>query len=66
MTANAHDAAKAANNLLGFSGDDREVLLEVMADYFTSPDRDRDSESDEDNDTSDGEAKLKGTTNNNY
>ena len=48
MTANAHDAAKAANNLLGFSGDDREALLEVMADYFTSPDRDRDSESDED------------------
>ena len=48
MCTSARDAAKAANTLLEFSGDDQQALLEVMTDYFTSPDKDRDSDSDED------------------
>ena len=40
--------AKAANTLLKFSGDDLQALLEVMTDYFTSPDEGRDSNNDED------------------
>lgn len=66
MSASARDAAKAANTLLEFSGDDQEALLEVMADYFTSPDEVRDSESDDDGDVDDPQANLQGTTNNKY
>ena len=48
MSTSAIDTAKAANTLLDFSGDDPQALLEVMADYFTSPVEGRDSDSDED------------------
>ena len=62
MTTSATDAVKAANSLLGFSRRDQEALLEVMTDYFTSPEGGRDSESDEDDDEFDnGQTKLKGT-----
>ena len=62
MMTSATDAAKAANSLLRFSGRDQEVLLEVMTDYFTSPEGGRDSESDEDDDEFDnGQTKLQGT-----
>ena len=62
MTTSATDAAKAANALLGFSARDQEALLDVMADYFTSPEEGRDSESDEDEDEFDnGQTKLQGT-----
>ena len=55
-------ATDAANSLLRFSGRDQEVLLEVMTDYFTSPEGGRDSESDEDDDEFDNrQTKLQGT-----
>ena len=62
MSTRAIDAAKAANTLLEFSGDDQQALLEVMIDYFTSPDERRDSDSDEDDVTDDGQAQLQGMT----
>ena len=62
MSTRAIDAAKAANTLLEFSGDDQQALLEVMIDYFTSPDEHRDSDSDEDDVTDDGQAQLQGMT----
>ena len=64
MSTRAIDAAKAANTLLEFSGDDQQALLEVMTDYFTSPDERRDSDSDEDayDVTDDGQAQLQGRT----
>ena len=62
MSTRAIDAAKAANTLLEFSGDDQQALLEVMIDYFTSPDERRDSDSDEDDVTNDGQAQLQGMT----
>ena len=46
MSMRAIDAARAANTLLEFSGDDQQALLEVMTYYFTSPDEGRDSGSD--------------------
>ena len=42
------DTAKAANALLEFSGDNQQALLEVMTDYFTSPDKRSGSDNDED------------------
>ena len=37
MFTSAIDVTKAANTLLDFSRDDQQALLEVMADYSTSP-----------------------------
>ena len=62
MSTCAIDAAKVANTLLEFSGDDQQALLEVMIDYFTSPDERRDSDRDEDDVTDDGQAQLQGMT----
>ena len=62
MSTRAIDAAKAANTLLEFSGDDQQALLEVITDYFTSPDGGRDSDSDEDDFPDDGQAQLQGRT----
>ena len=56
MSTSAIDAAKAANTLLGFSRDDQQALLEVMADFFTSPVEGRDSDSDEDGTSDDQQA----------
>ena len=41
-TANAStvEAARAVNALLGLSSNDQGALLEVLEDYFTSPDSD--------------------------
>ena len=61
MTTSAIDAAKAANTLLGFSTDDQQALLEVMTDYFTSPEEGRESDSDEDSTTDDRQHNLEGT-----
>ena len=63
MTTSATDTAKAANSpFLGFSGRDQEALLEVMTDYFTSPEGGRDSESGKDADEfNNGQMKLQGT-----
>ena len=62
MSTRTIDASKAANTLLEFSGDDQQALLEVMTDYFTSPDKRRDSDSDEDDVTDDRQAQLQGRT----
>ena len=37
-TAAATEAAKAVNSLLRFSSSDQEAMLEVLQEYFTSPD----------------------------
>ena len=56
MSTSAIDVTKAANTLLDFSRDDQQALLEVMADYSTSPVEGRDSDSDEDGTTDDQQA----------
>ena len=61
MTTSAIDTAKAANTLLGFSRDDQQALLEVMTDYFTSPEEGRESDSDKDSITDDRQHNLEGT-----
>ena len=58
MSTHTIDAAKVANRLLEFSGDNQHALLEVITDYFTSPDKGRDSDSDEDDVPDDGQAQL--------
>ena len=62
----AVEAARAINALLGLSSNDQGALLEVLEDYFTSPDSDceveeldDDSSSDTDDDSFD--ALLEGT-----
>ena len=62
MSTLAKDAAKVANTLLEFSGDNQQALLEVMTDYFTSPDEGRDSDSDEDDVSNNEQAQLQGRT----
>ena len=62
MSTCAIDAAKAANTLLVFSGDNLQALLEVMTDYLTLPDEHRDSNSDEDDVPNNGQAQLQGRT----
>ena len=62
MSTCAIDAAKAANTLLEFSGDDQQALLEVMTDFFISPEEGRDSDSDEDDFPDDGQSQLQGRT----
>ena len=64
--ASAVEAARAVNALLGLSSNDQGALLEVLEDYFTSPDSDceveeldDDSSSDTEDDTFD--ALLEGT-----
>ena len=64
MSTSAIDAAKAANTPLDFSRDDQQALLEVMADYFTSPDEGRESDSDEDTTTDDRQDNSEGTVKN--
>ena len=63
MTTSATDTAKAANSLpFGIQWNSQEALLEVMTDYFTSPEGGRDSESGKDADEFDnGQMKLQGT-----
>ena len=56
MSTSAIDVTQAANTLLDFSRDDQQALLEVMADYSTSPVEGRDSDSDEDGTTDDQQA----------
>ena len=56
MSTSAIDVTKAANTLLDFSRDDQQALLEVMADYSTSPVEGRDFDSDEDGTTDDQQA----------
>ena len=38
MATTASEAAKAVNALMGFSSGDQDALLEVLQDYFSSPD----------------------------
>ena len=38
VNASAVEAAKAVNALLGLSSNDQGALLEVLEDYFSSPD----------------------------
>ena len=52
--ASAVEAAKAVNALLGLSSSDQAALLEVLEDYFTSPDPDTEQDELED-DTEDEE-----------
>ena len=66
--ASAVEAAKAVNALLGLSSNDQGALLEVLEDYFSSPDPEKreddelDEDSDEDDEVDDGlEALLEGT-----
>ena len=42
------DAAKVANTLLEYCRDHLQAILEVMEDYFNSPDKGKDSDSDKD------------------
>lgn len=49
MATTASDAAKAVNAFMSFSSGDQDALLEVLQDYFTSPESD-DSEDDGDDD----------------
>ena len=56
MATSAIDVTKAANTLLDFSRDDQQALLEVMADYSTSPVEGRDFDRDEDGTTDDQQA----------
>ena len=56
MCTSAIDVTKAANTMLDFSRDDQQALLEVMADYSTSPVEGRDFDSDEDGTTNDQQA----------
>lgn len=52
-TAAATEAAKAVNSLLRFSSKDQEALIEVLQEYFTSPDGAEDEDDSEDLDDSD-------------
>ena len=56
-TANAStvEAARAVNALLGLSSNDQGALLEVLEDYFTSPDSDCEVEELDDDRSSDTE-----------
>ena len=55
MSTSTIEVTKAANTLLDLSRD-KQALLEVMADYSTSPVEGRDSDSDEDGNTDDQQA----------
>ena len=44
----ASEAASAMNDMLHFSSDDQQALLEVIEDYFTLPDDTDDIDSDDD------------------
>ena len=68
MSTSATDAVKAVNSLLEFSRDDQQALLEVLTDYFTSPEDATDSESNPESDEDetcheddDGQANMQGT-----
>ena len=43
-SAGASEAARAVNAFLGFSSNDQQALLEVIEDYFTSPDNEDDDD----------------------
>ena len=53
--ASAVEAARAVNALLGLSSNDQGALLEVLEDYFTSPDSDCEVEELDDDRSSDTE-----------
>ena len=53
-TAAATEAAKAVNSLLRFSSRDQEAMLEVLQEYFTSPDSVEDEDSEELDDLDEG------------
>ena len=62
--ASAVEAARAVNALLGLSSNDQGALLEVLEDYFTSPDSDCEVEElddDRSSDTEDDDSLLEGT-----
>ena len=68
MSTSATDAVKVVNSLLEFSGDDQQALLEVLTDYFTSPEDATDSESNPESnedetchEDDDGQANMQGT-----
>ena len=50
-SAGASETARAVNAFLGFSSNDQQALLEVIEDYFTSPDN-----ADEDDDFGDDDS----------
>ena len=56
----ASEAARAVNAFLDFSSGDQEALLEVIADYFTSPDN-ADEKDDDDNSMPSSAHSLEGT-----
>ena len=63
MSTSATDVVKVVNSLLEFSGDDQQALLEVLTDYFSSPEDDTDPESNfESDEDDDGQANMQGTT----
>ena len=51
MATTASEAAKAVNALMGFSSGDQDALLEVLLDYFSSPDCPERDDWDDDDDT---------------
>ena len=51
-TVGASEIARAVTAFLGFSTSDQEALLEVIEDYFTSPD-DAEDDDDEEDDSED-------------
>ena len=53
MPTPASDAAKALNVLMGFSSGDQPALLEVLQDYFSSPDGTEGDDWDDDDNTDD-------------
>ena len=55
VNASAVEAAKAVNALLGLSSNDQGALLEVLEDYFTSPDSDTQVDELDDGSASDGD-----------
>ena len=50
MATTASEAVKAVNALMSFSSGDQDALLEVLQDYFTSPDGPESDDSEDDGD----------------
>lgn len=61
--ASATEAAKAVNALLALSSNDQAALLDVLEDYFTSPDPDTEQDELDDDTEDDDELLLQGTFN---
>ena len=54
MATTVSEAAKAVNALMSFSSGDQDALLEVLQDYFTSPDGPESDNSEDSGDDDDG------------